>query len=365
MNQPLDRILVFRIGHLGDNLVALPAYWTIRKAFPDAHLCLLSNADSQNPHYISASSVIPKTGLFDSYLSYPTSVSSIERILRSIELVWKLRSQRFDAAFYLMPRIRTLKQIERDMSFFRLAGIKKVFGGDHLRNKILPRRASGGTPRVESEAQYLLDCIAESGIDTRGYEVSEPLQLTNEEIAIAEQFISHNFDKRQSTNLIAVAPGSKWESKVWPEDNFEEVINKLVQDFKVQPIVFGGIEDIEKAQRLVVKWGTGAIAAGRLNVRESAAALSRCCLYIGNDTGTMHLAAAVGTPCVAIFAAVDYPGRWYPVGEEHRVFRKSVECEGCQSANCFNHGLCLSLVSPDEVYEAAGEILKSSLAVVA
>lgn len=364
MSQLLERILVFRIGHLGDNLVALPAYWAIRKALPDAHLCLLSNADSQNPHYISASSVIPKTGLFDSYLSYPTSISSFERLLRSIELIRKLRLGRFDAAFYLMPRIRSIKQIERDLSFFRLAGIRRVFGADHLRNKILPRRAGGGTLPVESEAQYLLDCVAESGIDTRQYEVLEPLQLTNEEIARAEQFISDNFGEGKSPNLIAVAPGSKWESKVWPEDNFEEVIKKLVQDFKVQPIVFGGTEDIEKAQRLVAKWATGAIAAGKLNVRESAAALARCRLYIGNDTGTMHLAAAVGTPCVAIFAAVDYPGRWYPLGEEHRVFRKSVECEGCQSAKCFNQGLCLSLIGPDEVYEAAGEILRSSLAVV-
>jgi ADP-heptose:LPS heptosyltransferase len=80
-------------------------------------------------------------------------------------------------------------------------------------------------------------------------------------------------------------------------------------------------------------------------------------LYLGNDTGTMHLAASVGTPCVAIFSALDLIGRWHPFGTENEVFRRSVECEGCFSPTCFNKNKCLDLISAGEVYEACVRIL--------
>jgi ADP-heptose:LPS heptosyltransferase len=71
----------------------------------------------------------------------------------------------------------------------------------------------------------------------------------------------------------------------------------------------------------------------------------------------MHLAASVGTPCVAIFAAVDWPGRWEPFGSGHQTFRRQVECEGCFTSNCFNNNQCLELINADEVYGACLQIL--------
>ncbi|MGE3465976.1 MAG: glycosyltransferase family 9 protein, partial [Pyrinomonadaceae bacterium] len=107
-------------------------------------------------------------------------------------------------------------------------------------------------------------------------------------------------------------------------------------------------------------WGVGANAAGRTTVRQSAALLEHCRLYLGNDTGTMHLAASVGTPCVAIFAAIDWPGRWLPFGNRNVCFRRRVECEGCHTADCFNARKCLDLISAAEVYEACSGILEMS-----
>src|SRR5690606_18827534 len=72
-----SNILVFRIGHLGDTLVSLPAFWAIRNTYPKAKLTLLSNADESNPGYISARAVLPETGLFDEWITYPPTVSII------------------------------------------------------------------------------------------------------------------------------------------------------------------------------------------------------------------------------------------------------------------------------------------------
>ena len=86
------------------------------------------------------------------------------------------------------------------------------------------------------------------------------------------------------------------------------------------------------------RWGSGYNAAGALGIRSSLAAMKHCELFIGNDTGTMHMAAAVGLPCVAIFSSRERPGLWYPPGEGHRVFRSAIECEGCGLVECLELG---------------------------
>jgi ADP-heptose:LPS heptosyltransferase len=70
------------------------------------------------------------------------------------------------------------------------------------------------------------------------------------------------------------------------------------------------------------------------------------------------MAAAVGVPCVAIFSSRDYPGRWYPQGEGHRVFRSQIECEGCGLVECIEKQMeCIKRISANEVLDACREIL--------
>jgi ADP-heptose:LPS heptosyltransferase len=96
-------------------------------------------------------------------------------------------------------------------------------------------------------------------------------------------------------------------------------------------------------------------------VRQAAAALSICRLYIGNDTGTMHLAAAVGTKCIAIFSARHFPECWYPYGLGHIVLRRRVPCEGCTVFECNEHdNLCLKLIQVKDVIDAVEKILVNS-----
>src|SRR5207244_10101617 len=81
--------------------------------------------------------------------------------------------------------------------------------------------------------------------------------------------------------------------------------------------------------------------------------ISRCTLYLGNDTWTMHLASAVGTRCIAIFSARDHPGKWYPYGQGHVVIRKHVPCEGCYLTVCEEHRMaCLMEIIVEEVCQA-------------
>ena len=355
----LDRILVFRAGHLGDNLVALPAFWALRDAFPNAHLTYLSNADDENnPHYVTARGIFPETGLFDGWISYP-NFDGVGGMFRLLKLALKLRRLRFDAVIYMTTRTRTERQIDRDMRFFWLARAGKIFGAEYMRRHSLAEAIKGPMIEVQPEGDFLVQLLRDEGLIDPDAPLRPDLMLTTAEHDAARSWIASELRERGTDRqLIGVAPGSKWESKIWDEERFAEVVRRLVASHNVMPVIFGGGEDREKGERLIEKWGIGINAAGVLGVREAAAALDECALYLGNDTGTMHLAASVSTPCVAIFSALDLIGRWNPFGSNNEILRRSVECEGCYSPTCFNHNKCLTLIGVDEVYEACVRILE-------
>jgi ADP-heptose:LPS heptosyltransferase len=97
---------------------------------------------------------------------------------------------------------------------------------------------------------------------------------------------------------------------------------------------------------------------GKLTPRQSAAALARVEIFLGHDSGPMHLAAAVGTPCVAVFAARNLPRQWFPVGSQHRVVYHRVECAGCGLETCIEQGKkCLVSIGVEEVFRVVSSKL--------
>ncbi len=365
MNTGLDfepkKILVFRYGHLGDILVALPAIWAVKNTFPSAHLTLLSSFSYENTNYPTATNVFPREGLFDDWLVIPTQAGKAETLFSFIKLFFQIRRRKIDTLVYLMTRNRQPGSVKRDLAFFRYAGVKQIIGARHLLENILPEEEKAPLPVLGPEHEFLLRSLKEEGIDAGpDGPGSTELLLTSSEKEVAENWLKNNCGSAfTEKRLIAVAPGSKWDSKIWDEEKYIETLSRLITNKNLFPVMFGGSEDRDKAERIVkALGGAGANAAGSFSVRESAAALAHCRLYLGNDTGTMHLAASVGVPCAAIFAAIDYPGRWHPFGERNIILRKTVPCEGCHSRNCKFNRECLA-TSVDEVYEACLKILEN------
>ena len=243
--------------------------------------------------------------------------------------------------------------------FFRLAGIKQFIG--HVGFEPLPQRKNGvALPRVQHEADHLLSRLSKSGIpvpkDGAG---CTDLKLTTEEKQKAKHFIHSYLNHKNFSLLVGFGPGSKWPSKVWPKERYVEVGKQLISRFGITPIIFGEEEDKAVGDWLLTKWRKGVNAAGKLTVRESAAALQQCHLYVGNDTGVMHLASAVETACVAIFSAQDWPGRWYPYGNKNVVLRKSLPCEGCMVRMCPKENIdCLKQISVTDVLKACEYLLR-------
>jgi ADP-heptose:LPS heptosyltransferase len=98
--------------------------------------------------------------------------------------------------------------------------------------------------------------------------------------------------------------------------------------------------------------------ATRLRFLELADLLRHCIFYLGNDTGPMHVAVAVGTRCVGVFSAHNPLGTWHPYGDNHIVLRRNIACQNCYLSTCVGKGLrCLTEIGVEEVWSACQRML--------
>ena len=350
----VKKILFFRIGQLGDTIVSIPSIQFFREQFPGASFVLMSDR-IVGQKYVLAKEIFENTSLFSDYVFYRKSRDGDfhwRDKLAMLAVVPRLLAKRFDAVVYLAPSLRTRQQVARDRSFFRLMGISRLWG--------FQRNPRSESPNVH-EAEWLLAQFKNDGFAVpQSANGKMDLMISRAEQVFAESWINEHLPNRNGRLVVGFAPGSKMPAKRWRIDNFWQVGHQLIKKYDIWPLVFGDASDRKAGETLVKSWKRGCNAAGELSIRQSSALLQKCDLYIGNDTGTMHLAAAVNTPCVAIFSARDLPGKWEPLGRGHAVLRHEVKCQGCMATAC-DDKICLMLIRPEDVAAEAEKIIQRVL----
>ena len=231
----------------------------------------------------------------------------------------------------------------RDICFFKLCGIGQVIGAPLSRDLRLPR-VDPRTGYVEREAARLARCLAPLG----AIDLNDPglwdLCLQPDEIRIAESSLAPLGGK----DFIAVSIGGKVRSKDWGDKNWIALFRLLAAEFSSMALTFvGSADEYDRSAELATAWrGPTLNLCGTLEPRESAAALQRALLFLGHDSGPMHLAAATGVPCVGIFGSFNRPESWHPMGRGHRIIHN---VRG------------IDKISPVEVYGAVHAIMKDVL----
>lgn len=341
------RVIIYRLGSLGDTLVALPAFHLVRQVFPDAHITLLTNV----PLTATAppmEEILRNTNLYDDSLSYPTSLRDVAR-LRELRTV--LKAGEYDCLIYLTePKGGILRSI-RDYLFFRWCGIRQVIGVPFASRTLRPVTLPDSELFL-AESARVLECIRELGTP----DVRDPkwwdLQLTPAEIAEADTVLRA---QGISGRFLAASVGTKIQPNDWEDPNWTKLLERVAADFHDLPLVFfGAEEERERCARLAAVWrGPKANLCGAASPRVGAAMLRRAALMLCHDSGPMHLAATVGVPCVAIFSARNPPGVWFPRGENHTVLYHRTPCWGCKLTLCVeNKKACILSITVEEVHDA-------------
>ena len=152
------------------------------------------------------------------------------------------------------------------------------------------------------------------------------------------------------------------QAKDWEPPNWKQLVAQLSAALPAwRLVVVGSADEMERAKECASSWqGPTVNLCGKLSPRESAAVLENCAVFVGHDSGPMHLASAVGTPCVAIFSARNLPGQWYPARLGHTVLYHKTDCFGCELETCVaERKRCILSITVDEVFDAVMESLRS------
>jgi len=343
-------ILIYRTGQLGDTLVAMPAIGSIKKRFPDHRLVLLTDRHPGSG-YVSSWEVLRPTGWFDEVIFYIPSDGRWDTMKNMSYLVKKLRGVSPEYIFALSPR-RTIWQKTRDKFFFRfLVGVSHCYQ---------PQEAikSAGKPDGKTEAEWrrLLSIVGgDAGNDVFKLQIPA-IESDDAHRKLAEEGI------KLDAKMLAIGPGSKRPTTKWPKERYAALGSCLLNTFSdMQLLIFGGKADKEIGDELCREWGNRSYnLAGKLSIYGSAAILEKCFGYVGNDTGTMHLAAMVGKPCIGIFSARNHPGEWDPYGDKNTIIRHETACAGCRLEECVEYqNMCLSQIEVVEVLKAVEAVIAS------
>lgn len=343
------RVLVYRIGSIGDTCVAIPAFRLIRHCFANAEIRVLTNFPvSGGLKAAPLQSVIGQSGLVDGYFEYSLGLKRWGDFMSSSKV---LRQWRPDVFVYLMP-VRTRWQIIRDFAYFKgFLGFREVVGLTLGRNA-QTHFWSEEKQLFEAEAHRLMRNLSALGeIDLQASSTWD-LEFQAEETGCAENRLKN----WPGTSIFVVCSiGAKWDSKDWGQDRWEEWAERFSRDFPQYGLVLVG-SGVEKARSdsIALRWqGPTLNLCGLMEPRESAWITGQAKCFIGHDSGPMHLAAAVGSPCVAVFSAQDKPGVWFPYGKQHQVIYHQTDCFGCQLEVCkWHEKKCMRTITVDEVLAA-------------
>lgn len=317
------RVVVRSSNWLGDAVMNVPAVQAVKKGRPDVHLTVLAPAKLADvwrevPEVDEVLVIGPRESIFS--------------------VAGRLRRGRFDAAIILPNSLRTALEVF-------LAGVPRRAGfAGHRRRWLLnqvakgrkKRRSQPHTLRPEHHAKNYLRLVQEFGAG------EPPVWPDSRSLAPSNQ-----------PPVLGLCPGAEYgPAKRWPVEKYRAVMEKISAATDAEWRIFGVAKDRPLAAILCENFpGRVVDRTGQTTLRELLEELREVRLLVTNDTGTMHLAALLGTPTVAIFGSTE-PSLTGPLGEGHVVLRHQVECSPCFLRECPLDFRCMEGVTVDAVVEA-------------
>jgi heptosyltransferase-2 len=331
------RVLVKEVNWLGDLVISLPALRAIRAAFATSTLTVLVKRELAG--FFDGMSWI------DEVMPY-TVARGVPGIADRIQVVNRIRARHFDLAI-LFPNSFEAALWATIGGARRRAGFSTDYRGGLLTHKARPADdAMSGHQR-----DYWLAMIRDTvGVKPIAGAVEMKLEVGSAHREKMRAWLEAN-RKSPGAPLIAIAPAAAYgPAKEWPLVRYAALIDMLYESAGAECVLVGAPSERQLCAQVAATTRSDAIvAAGQTNIGDLIALLSLCDGFAGNDSGAMHLAAAVAIPTVGIFGSTN-PGRTGPSGEHAGVIYHRIECSPCLARTCrFGHYNCLREIAPAEV----------------
>lgn len=302
----INKILLITLTNIGDAVLTLPVALVLREKFPSARLDVLLGPRPQQ--------LFKKISYFHQAIVYDKRVILREKI----KLVLKLKKEKYDLI------------VDLRHSLFPL------FIGARYRTPLLFRIPE----QIRHIRDFHLRKLKLSGVEFTNFSSDNPFGVSSDEKEKIDELLA---DKGiyPEDKLIVLAPGANDKVKRWKAENFAWLSDKLTEQKKV--ILVGSKEDSKSIDKIVsLSVNMPLRLDGQLGLKDLAVLLKRCALFIGNDSAPMHISSLLGIPVVGIFGPTDVE-RSKPLSKKSRAIK---------------NGSSIDSVKPEEVLEAAKELLK-------
>jgi len=349
------RLLVIQLADIGDLVLSTPALSALRDAHPDAHIAVLTTRH--------AAPILDGTGLANEVITFDKhAFDRVSALLRpsnaiaALALAWRLRRGRYDTAIVLHHFSTGLGAL-KFRALLRASGARVRVGLDNGRAGFLtdtvPDRGFG----ARHQAQYWLDLVGLVGGDTS----PRPARIAESAFTLPP--------KTRLRVAIHAGSGGYSTARRWEPERFAAVADDLHDSHGAEIVLVGGRGDDSRSVLEAMRVRALDLT-GQTTLAELAAALRTCDLFIGADSGVMHIAAAVGVPTVAIFGPsnADAWRPWSPTPQTRAiVVRSGVRCSPCAYVGTGMGArdgcparTCMRLITPNSVIAAAEGVLPSS-----
>ena len=342
------KILIRATNWVGDAIMALPALRAVRGKFPDAHITVVARP------YVA--DIYRGQQICDQLLPYDLKGEHASLSGRA-KLASELRAQKFDVALLLQNAFDAAWLAWR-------AGIPERIGyARDGRSLLLTKSIAVPKPgEIPAHEQfYYLELLHRAGwIDKIAGEAFIGVKLDQPAKQLAEERLLAA-GARPGKLRVAIGAGASYGSaKCWPPDRFAEVANRLIAESNAEIILFGTAAETDVSTAITSAMRSIPIdLTGKTAIADLPALLSQCHLFIGNDSGAMHVASSVGLPVVAIFGPTDPQGT-APVTPRCSIVQVKPYCSPCFLRRCPTDHRCMTRVSPAAVTTAAQSWLASA-----
>ena len=345
-NQKL-KILIIKLSAIGDVIHTLPALNAIRNSFPDARITWLveeAAAGFVENHEALDRVIVSKRKKWGKNLLSPFCLSTIKEIFSFIK---ELRDSKYDLVIDFQGLLKSgvlagLCRSKRKIGYDQ--------GMEHMEYSYL--FLNERIPPVDMNNHAIIRSmmlIKVLGVITDKIIYNLPVFETNRKMA--DDLISRSGLKKIKP-LVAINPMAKWETKLWNNIKFAKLADLLIEKLGAGIIFTGSRQDQKTIQDIIFHMqGNAANLAGATSLKTLAGLYEKTDFVISTDTGPMHLAAAMGTPVVALFGPTA-PWRTGPFGLGHQVIRAGLECSPCFKRQCKTIE-CMQKISVEQVFESA------------
>ena len=337
----IDKILIRGTNWIGDAIMTLPAVASVRAAYPKSRISILAKPPVSEIYrlFSKVDEIIPYEKKYDTPLGV-------------FQLAWRLRTRKFDAAILLQNAIEAAI-----IAFAAGIGVRSGFNTDG-RGFLLthPVRRTNDILKVH-QIDYYLEMVKALG----GADVERAMHLETYISPVIARDVRAKYLSAENDAIIGIAPGAAYgPAKRWLPERFAQAGDELGRLLNARVVVFGGKDDRETAEEVRRFAETDMMnLAGITTLQETVYLLSQCRLVISNDSGLMHVAAALNVPTVAVFGSTN-PHTTSPAGEKTAIVRKEVSCSPCLKKVCPTDFRCMMNIAVEDVVNAARQLLNKS-----